>query len=109
MKGIIYDETKKHYKIKIENLDTYSKNLEAAIDKVKNIFYPQNATLTGKKWVKKSFFYQNHYFISYWHKNKPYFDIKHIISILNLKPIGMNSILKLSTIFDIKTNLMDTS
>ena len=86
MKGIIYDEIKKHYRIKIENLNTYSQNLEAATDKIKDTFYAQNNTKTIKKCVKKSFFYQNHYFISYWHKNKPYFDIQHILTTLNLKP-----------------------
>lgn len=35
---------------------------------------------------KISFFYKNHYFICYEYDNEIFFDIQHIISVLNLKP-----------------------
>lgn len=31
------------------------------------------------------YYWKNHYFICYWKNNEPYFDIQHIISVLNLK------------------------
>jgi len=94
--------TKLHKKHPMTNV-TYDKQLnlyryhseDGTIESTKSKEYAINAVFDS--WDKtdliditsftKTFFpLMNYYFVVYCHENEPYFDIKHIISVLNLKP-----------------------
>jgi len=85
MKGITFDESNNKYQIKYDNIHTYSKDLGIACNKIMDKIYVKNPEKKLKKYIKMKFAYANHHFISYWHNNQPFFDIQHIISLLNLK------------------------
>src|SRR5581483_3827409 len=51
----------------------------------------KNANLIVKNSVKIHFAYKGHYFITYSYKNELYFDIQHLISVLNLKQSSRNA------------------
>src|SRR3984885_7864731 len=84
MKGISFNRSKN------KNINTTSKDLEIACQKIIDIFCHKKNDLFGQKVAKIKFTYQDYYFLTYIHKNKPYFDIQHIISILNLKSTSWN-------------------
>lgn len=84
MIGITFNDNKQKYQIKYDDIDTYTKKLETAVTKIKEKMALKNTDNFLENSVKKTFTYKDHYFISYWHKNEPYFDIQHIISLLNL-------------------------
>jgi len=96
MEGISYDKNKKKYQIKYENINTYAKELDTACQKIINSFDVKKSDKIGKsnkiekKYVKYFFAYGNHFFVSYLINGDPYFDIQHIISLLNLKKSSRN-------------------
>src|ERR1700733_8918927 len=99
MEGISFNKVNNKYRIQYKNIQTETKNLETACQKVMNNFDSKNSEKISKNpekisknpekilenITKNKFLYQDHYFLIYWNNNKPYFDIQHIISILNLK------------------------
>ena len=90
MEGISFNKAKNKYTIIYKNINTTSKDLEIACQKIIDIFCHKKNDLFGQKVAKIKFTYQDYYFLTYIHKNKPYFDIQHIISILNLKSTSWN-------------------
>jgi len=86
MKGITFNESAQTYKIRYDEIQTNTKNRAIACNKFKKIFEEKNQYFFIINVPKKSFIYKDHYFITYWHQNEPYFDIQHIISVLNLQP-----------------------
>jgi len=76
---------------------------QVSIDKKYNIERLEEACNLAKEFIteksdadhrdflgKKKFDYKGHYFVTYWIDNKLYFDIQHIISVLNLKNTHRN-------------------
>ena len=68
------------------------KNKNNAIVKAKELNTPiitdspgLNGIINPKDNFKKYFAYQSHYFLVYWDNDVPFFDIQHVISVLNLK------------------------
>jgi len=90
MKGITFDKSKNKYQVKYEKINTYYKKLNEASNKIIENFNVKNKDFLLKKYVKKSFSYKNHYFIVYQKDDDLYFDIQHIISVLNLKKTYIN-------------------
>ncbi len=84
MEYISYDKSINRYDVNIENIRKRFKLLKDATDTIKIIF-GKNKEIFSENHKKLKFIYSDHYFISYWHNNEPFFDIQHIISILNLK------------------------
>lgn len=91
-------KNKKVYRIRFdaEKIDNRYENLDDAcnfvVDKItknkKNTFPDLRIGGTNdgsSEKIKKTFKYADHFFITYWFDNEPYFDIQHIISILKLK------------------------
>ena len=78
MMGVAFTKSKNKYRVN----NTYVKDLETACDQILDIFDTKKTEIIGKK---VPFSYKKSSFMSYWYKNKPYFDIQHIISVLNLK------------------------
>jgi prophage antirepressor-like protein len=77
------------WRYKNNSNDKKTKNFNTIIEYAKEKNIPQKSENFGKIW-KKHFCYRNHYFVSYWKNNEPYFDIQHIISVLNLKKSSWN-------------------
>ncbi len=85
MKGVSYDECNNKYKIQLDEKSQTIKNLHDAIKKMKNFKKEKFGGKISKNFSKTNFLYKNYYFVSYTIENKFYFDIQHIISVLNLK------------------------
>jgi hypothetical protein len=87
MEGVNWDDKSKSYRVRYEGVDIKLKDLEEACQKVICKKVPKNSKKTRKtgKISKKHFTYQDHYFLTYWLEETPYFDIQHIISALNVK------------------------
>src|ERR1700733_1715102 len=83
MEGVTYDANIKKYKLRFNNITTNSKTKDDILSKINN-FEDKNEKSILQNVLKNKFLYQNHYFLIYWHNNKSYFDIQHIISVLNL-------------------------
>ena len=90
MKGITWDKSKQKFQVKNENINTCSKDLDTACQKIIQSFDVKNTNDFGIKYVIKFFVYHNQYFITYWTNNEPFFDIQHIISVLTLKKSSWN-------------------
>ena len=90
MLGITYIESKKKYQVKYGDINTYAKNLTTACDKIFENFDINLTEISGIEITKAPFTYQKYFFMSYWYQNQPYFDIQHIISLLNLKKTSWN-------------------
>lgn len=86
MEGITWDKTNKTFKIQLNGTTKTNKNLDSACQILKEKFQKESPEIS----VKLSFAYGNHFFMSYWINNEPYFDIQHIISVLNLKKSSWN-------------------
>jgi prophage antirepressor-like protein len=92
MKGLSWNSASKSYTVKYGDLNIKVKNLETACGKIisekerKNA--GKNVKISPKN--KKYFTYQNHYIMTYWIKEIPYFDIQHIISLLNIQTTTWN-------------------
>lgn len=86
MKGVTYNENDKNYRIRYKDYDNNTTKLNTACEKIKEKITPKNEEKILKNGDKNKFAYKDHYFIVYWHESKPYFDIQHMISVLNLKP-----------------------
>lgn len=86
MKGVSYTK-KKLWKCKIGDYEETNKKMNPIIISAKEKLLHKNTVLIDEKMdIKKySFTHSNHYFVCYNHNNIIYFDIQHIISILNLK------------------------
>jgi prophage antirepressor-like protein len=96
MRGITYDKINNRWRYNRGEINITKKNYEEIMEMAKQqICTVRISNNSGKnvgnfekyekKCIKKFFTYQNHYFICYWEDNEPYFDIQHIISVLNLK------------------------
>lgn len=90
MEGITWDSSSNKYKIQYCGLKTNTKNIELACEKIMKKFEEKNSGMIVQKIPKIHFAYHNHYFLSYWHKNEPLFDIQHIISVLNVSKTSRN-------------------
>ena len=89
MKGVTLENINR-YKIQYGNIKSHAKNISNACNKIIEFSGYKNSKIFGKNIPKKYFIYSNHYFVSYWDQNEPYFDIQHIISVLNLKKSSWN-------------------
>ena len=83
MKGISYDKTTKRYNININKQNKKFKTLKDGANYVKENMV-KNGEKNPKNIQKIKFIYAEHYFISYWYQNEPYFDMQHILSLLNV-------------------------
>ncbi len=90
MKGVTWSKSKNKYQIKYDKIDTVSKNLDTACQKIISNYDLKKSEILGNNSVINHFVYKKHYFICYWKDNKPYFDIQHVISVLNLKKSSWN-------------------
>ncbi|BCS83784.1 hypothetical protein QLL95_gp0339 [Cotonvirus japonicus] len=110
MNGVTFDKSKNKYQVKFKNINTYGSDLEIISKKILES-YVKKTTEIVQIYVKYNFIYQNHYFIVYSIEKQLYFDIQHIISVLNLKnhrgmTNTMNSLNISKSIFGTKMNLM---
>jgi hypothetical protein len=85
MHGVSWNKSKETYTVKYDDIDTTCKDITKACNKVKTQVNHNFKEKILKKMTKLTFYYKKHHFVSYWHNNNPYFDIQHIISVLNLK------------------------
>ena len=84
MEGVFYS-SKKLWRFNLDKHDKTNKNINKIVEYAKQFLIPENSKNFGNIRVKKSFAYKDHFFVTYWKDNEPYFDIQHIISVLNLK------------------------
>lgn len=90
MLGVSWDCNRKAYKTLYGKYNSYIRDLDTACEKIKDIFC-DNFSEKISKFITKDFFtYCNYYFVCFWENEKPYFDIQHIISTLNLKKSSWN-------------------
>lgn len=89
MEGIGYDKNKEKIRVKTEKINTYSKNLETATEKIKNSIDAKNQIFI-ENITRKVLINNNASIIKYIYNNMSYYDIRHIISILGLKPSACN-------------------
>lgn len=85
MKGVSWNKSKNAYQIKYNTLDTTSKKLETACAKI-----IENCPLNKADFLEnisgKNFFpYHNHFFVYYQIGDDFFFDIRHVITPLNLQ------------------------
>lgn len=66
-------------------MDKTNKDKKIIINIAKEIIVTNNVSPNIEIGDKKFFSYDNHYFLTYWYNGSPLFDIRHVISILNLK------------------------
>ena len=85
MQGISYSSNKKLWRFQLDKYDVTNKILTKITKYAKGKILPENTKNFTKNRDFRFFIYKNHYFTTYWHNNDPYFDIQHIISVLNLK------------------------
>lgn len=90
MKTVTFDATHNRWRFKNDSIDRNSNNKTKIIDMAKNYLFPDLEYDPNKTYTKKYFAYQDHYLVSYWTNNEPYFDIQHTISVLNLKTASSN-------------------
>ena len=86
MEGISYDENRNKYRVRYEDINSYVKNIEDGYKKILDSFCDKNGKIISQNVTKQNFTYHNHYFMIYWYESDPYFDIQHVISVLNLTP-----------------------
>lgn len=84
MEGVSYNKSTQKYQIQYEDLHSTNKSIEIACEKIKEKIGYKNHEIF-EKFILNAFPYKDHHFICYWLENKPYFDIQHIIQVLNLK------------------------
>ena len=89
MKGVFYS-SKGLWRLKTNDYDKTNKMLNPIVELAKEISLPQNSENFGKNRVKHSFDHRGYFFICYQKDNEFYFDIQHIISVLNLKKSSWN-------------------
>lgn len=90
MDYVSYDIRDKNYKVSIGKNYHIKKIYDACKTAKKFIITEKSPKKTVDFPEKIKFDYQGHYILSYWINNNPYFDIQHIISILNLKTAHWN-------------------
>lgn len=84
MKGVTWNAAKKQYHVKYGTVSTFYANLSTACNKVMQLINLDGEKKFSKSLAKHHFSYRNHYFVCYWHDNQAYFDIQHVISVLDL-------------------------
>lgn len=89
MEGVSWRKANKKYRVRYQKFEALFKTLAEARNETmnqKNVdILATGRTIVPNEIEKKSFCYKDHYFISYWYEDEPYFDIQHVISVLNLK------------------------
>ena len=93
MKGVSYEKSHNRYHVKHNDIKSRCKDMQTACKKVKEYMISSLANnddrdemiIPNKDITKKSFCYKQHNFIIYWYDNQSFFDIQHIISVLNLQ------------------------
>jgi hypothetical protein len=90
MMGVTWDDKRKLWRLHTKDVNTYHKNFNNVVQQAKDLICAKITNEIYQNGTKKHFSYHNHYFVSYGHDNKPYFDILHIISLLNLKKGSQN-------------------
>ena len=88
MLGINWDNKRHKWRLQYENIDTNSKDLKKLCLKMQEKITPKNQNLILKNRVKNFLYYKNEYFILYNSFDKPLFDIRHILQVLNLTDIN---------------------
>ncbi len=91
MVGISFEKSSNRYKIRHGDINSSSKSLDVACDKIKKHIEEKNETVMRDSSRKKNenispkgnFKYDNKHFIIYWNESNPLFDIQHILSLLN--------------------------
>ena len=86
MEGISYNEKQNKYCVRYGDINTCVKTITKGCKKILDSFDNKHPEKILENVVRQDFTYRNHYFMIYWYENEPYFDIQHIISVLNLKP-----------------------
>ena len=89
MKGVNWDKSKKKYEVRIGGEKRRFDDKEDAIKYCEDKLNSQKEGGKNEKMIPnnapKIFEYQNKYFITYWEEEKPYFDIQHILSYLDVE------------------------
>uniref|UniRef100_A0A6G6AA66 Uncharacterized protein n=1 Tax=Borely moumouvirus TaxID=2712067 RepID=A0A6G6AA66_9VIRU len=85
MKGVSYDKTNEKYKIQFNGNSQTINKLDDAVNKMKFLKKDKFREKISKIFLKNYFLYKNYYFVIYMINDKYYFDIQHIISVLNLQ------------------------
>ena len=98
MHGVTWNESKNKYQIKYDGIDTYSKDLDTACKKIMEKNDRKNSGMIVQNSVKMHFVYSNHYFLTYWYESEPYFDVRHVISVLKLSKTSRND--KYNDVYD---------
>ena len=88
MKGVSYLSGKKTWRFRpkkeSKKKEVTNQSLDVIVGEAIKNSLPENSKVFSE--LKMKWFpYQKHFFISYWDNNEIYFDIQHIISVLNLK------------------------
>ena len=91
MIGVSWDAKRKSYNIEYKNIKTRNKNLDIACQMVINCIGGNRTLHLDNIPATDYFVHSNHYFVCFWHNGEPYFDIQHIISVLNLKTTSWNN------------------
>ncbi|QGR54397.1 hypothetical protein [Moumouvirus maliensis] len=85
MKGVSYDKSRDRWIYYADNINIKNINFSEIINTAKEKFGEKNVEKISKNFSKKYFLYKNYYFVIYIINDKYYFDIQHIISVLNLQ------------------------
>ena len=87
MKGVSWNKINKKYEVRVGGERKVFKNKEDAIKYCEEKMDTLNERKKGNdnsKFASKFFEYNNKYFITYWEEEKPYFDVQHILTCLDV-------------------------
>lgn len=87
MKGISWNRSKSKYQITYKTINMTAKCLDTACEIIKR-YHNNNRFIYND--TKIYFLYQKYYFVCYLCNNRPCFDIRHCIAMLNLKTTSQN-------------------
>ena len=90
MLGVSFNEKKNTWRYRTTETSKMNKDRKIIIGMAKEEIVTEKELRIFANGQKDFFNYQNHHFMVYWHAENPYFDIQHIISILNLKDTCVN-------------------
>jgi prophage antirepressor-like protein len=92
MRGVTYDKTNKRwqFKNKNKNINISKKDYNDIIETARKDILVKNFENFEKNYLKKFFIYEEQYFVCYWEDDEVYFDIQHIISVLDKKTTTWN-------------------
>jgi prophage antirepressor-like protein len=91
MLHVTYNDTLKKYR-----LTTGKQETKETIEEIRDLALNVSTSLSGNSvphFFKNYFEYGKKYFLCYWHEGDPYFDIRHIVSVLNLEKSTENKIM----------------